>query len=127
MEKCLNAKIKEMHKMQQMQQSEFHKIQMQQMMELQKVQIALQNLLSIYNSVMTSSKVVLLGTAHLILTVKLVLKNQHIFEDKSGHFGGIQGVSNNDDFDLWTSLGSSNEFQSWNTIPNSVTKNYTLL
>ena len=51
-----------------------------------------------------------------------VKKSKHIFGDQNGHSGGIQGVSDNDDFNLWTSLGSSNKFQSWNTIPDSVTK-----
>ena len=51
-----------------------------QKLELQKVQNALQKLLSIYNSVKTSCKLILLITNHPILTmVKLVLKNQNTY------------------------------------------------
>ena len=51
-----------------------------------------------------------------------IKKSKHIFEDKNGNFGGIKGVSDNDNFDLWTSLGSSNKFQKWDSLPESVNK-----
>ena len=45
------------------------------------------------------------------------VKKKHIFEDKNGHFGGIKGLTDNDNFDLWTSLGSINEFQNYGSLP----------
>ena len=55
-----------------------------------------------------------------------VKKQKHIYNHQSGHPGGINGVSDNDDFDVWTSLGSFNEFQSWNSISEGVKKSYTV-
>ena len=53
----------------------------------------------------------------------LVLKNlKHIFEDKNCHPGGIKGLTENDDFDLWTSLGLVNEFKIYGSLPESVNK-----
>ena len=112
---CKNAKVQNIEKKK---------------LKLQKVQSALQKWLSINNSAMTSCKLMLLLlllllllliTNHPILTmVKLVLKNQNTYLKIKMDFS-INGVSDNDDFDLWT-LGSSNEFQKWNSIPESVKK-----
>ena len=51
-----------------------------------------------------------------------VKKSKHIFEDQNCHPGGSKGLTDNDDFDLWTSLGSVNEFQNYGSLPESVKK-----
>ena len=54
-----------------------------------------------------------------------VKKSKHIFEDQNCHPGGLKGLADNDDFDLWTSLGSVNEFQNYGSLPESVKKIHT--
>ena len=51
-----------------------------------------------------------------------VKKSKHIFKDQKCHSGGSKGLTDNDDFDLWTSLGSVNEFQNYGSLPDSVKK-----
>ena len=51
-----------------------------------------------------------------------VKKSKHIFKDQKCHSGGSKGLTDNNDFDLWTSLGSVNEFQNYGSLPESVKK-----
>ena len=59
-------------------------------------------------------------TANLDNSEACVKRTKHIFEDKNGNFGGIKGLTDNDDFDLWTSLRSINEFQNYGSLSESV-------
>ena len=51
-----------------------------------------------------------------------VKNSKHIFEDQKCLPGGSKGLTDNDNFDLWTSLGSVNEFQNYGSLPDSVKK-----
>ena len=51
-----------------------------------------------------------------------VKNSKHIFEDQKCLPGGSKGLSDNDNFDLWTSLGSVNEIPNYVSLPDSVKK-----
>ena len=51
-----------------------------------------------------------------------VKNSKHIFEDQKCLPGGSKGLTDNDNFYLWTSLGSVNEFQNYSSLPDSVKK-----
>ena len=51
-----------------------------------------------------------------------VKNTKHIFEDQKCLPGGSKGLTDSDNFDLWTSLGSVNEIPNYVSLPESVNK-----